>query len=134
MAMGSGAIGHEVQDPPQQQADRLTEVQYVSHLRVLKDRLRATGIAQHGRGVFVAFEDLQTLGHGHRVDVHVDHAWMRHDLLRHLVHAGLSRHAGPDVEELIDTNSSQVRHHATQGGAVGAYCQRHDVTCRGYDD
>ena len=60
--------------------------------------------------------------HGDRVDVDVDDARFRHDLLGDLVHVALGRDAGADVEELASRPGS--RGGAPRGGGRPGCCGR----------
>jgi hypothetical protein len=79
---------------------------------VVEDGRRPAQVPVDGRGEVVALQDLQALGDGDRVDVHIDHPGVGGEPLRDLVDVADRRHARAEVQELAYTGFGQVTHHA----------------------
>jgi hypothetical protein len=95
-------VGDEVHDREQHDRDRLVEVEYLRGPRQDELRVPQVGLDVAGGALGGAVEQRPGVQQHHRVVVHVDHAAVRRDRLRDLVHVLHGRQAGAEVEELPD--------------------------------
>jgi hypothetical protein len=95
-------VGNEVQDAGAHQRHRLRQVEQPGNLGVLQDAGgRAQVGAYHGDSV-AACQQCLAVQEDHGIDVDVDHARVRRDLLCHLVDVEPGGQAPAQVEELPD--------------------------------
>jgi len=117
-------VGDEVQQRQQQHAHRAVEVEQAARRGVGEDRRRVAGVGPDGGGAGVVGQQRRAVGHGDRVDVHVEDAGGGVAALGDLVGVPGGGDAAAQVEELVDAPVEQEGDGAAQEGAVGARDER----------
>jgi pimeloyl-ACP methyl ester carboxylesterase len=98
-------VGDEVQHRKQEQPHRLAQVQGLAHRRRPKDRVEVAeiGVEVPALPLWLAGEQGTSVCQHDGVVVDVDDPALRRDRLGDLVHVGVGRQPGTDVEELPDS-------------------------------